>query len=98
MSGPEFFQTVMGHRFYERDVPKIAEALSEIAKVAPAIPALVKLLEQQAAPLIAVKDVNEDQARADGDALNRLAEMLRDRTVSLRDIIELVKSTGRNVL
>ncbi len=29
--GPEFFQTVMGHKFYEADVPRIARALESIA-------------------------------------------------------------------
>lgn len=28
----EFFQTGMGHKFYEHDVPEIARALSKIAK------------------------------------------------------------------
>lgn len=27
----DFFQTVMGHRFYEGDVPRIAKALTRIA-------------------------------------------------------------------
>lgn len=27
----EFFQTVMGHKFYEGDVPRIAKALERIA-------------------------------------------------------------------
>jgi hypothetical protein len=29
---PEFFQTVMGQRFYEGTMPRIAKALEEIAK------------------------------------------------------------------
>jgi hypothetical protein len=32
-TGPEFFQTPMGRRFYERDVPRAVDALSEIAKI-----------------------------------------------------------------
>lgn len=28
----EFFQTIMGKKFYERDVPKITNALEDIAK------------------------------------------------------------------
>lgn len=32
MSGPEFFQTGMGRKFYESDVPRSAEALERIAK------------------------------------------------------------------
>lgn len=28
----EFFQTVMGRKFYEYDIPRIAEALERIAK------------------------------------------------------------------
>jgi len=32
MSGPEFFQTGMGRRFYEHDVPRMADALESIAK------------------------------------------------------------------
>jgi len=32
MPGPEFFQTRMGHKFYEADVPRIAEALEHIGK------------------------------------------------------------------
>ena len=28
---PEFFQTVMGHRFYERDVPALVRQLARIA-------------------------------------------------------------------
>mgnify|MGYP007071674312 CR=1 FL=1 len=30
MPGPEFFQTVMGHRFYEGDVPAIRRNLEAI--------------------------------------------------------------------
>lgn len=30
-NGPEFFQTVMGHKFYEADVPRVAKALERIA-------------------------------------------------------------------
>lgn len=29
--GPEFFQTVMGHQFYDGTMPKIAKALERIA-------------------------------------------------------------------
>lgn len=32
MSGPDFFQTRMGHRFYESTLPRIASALERIAK------------------------------------------------------------------
>jgi hypothetical protein len=28
----QFFQTVMGHRFYEADVPRLINALERIAK------------------------------------------------------------------
>lgn len=31
MAGPEFFQTGMGRKFYESDVPRIAKALERIA-------------------------------------------------------------------
>jgi hypothetical protein len=31
MSGPEFFETPMGQKFYASDVPKIAKALERIA-------------------------------------------------------------------
>lgn len=31
MPGPEFFQTPMGHRFYEAIMPRIAEALQHLA-------------------------------------------------------------------
>ena len=44
--GPSFFQTIMGHTFYEGTVPRIAKALERIAaaleeanKKAAAIPA-----------------------------------------------------------
>ena len=30
-NGPEFFQTPMGHKFYQSDVPRIADALEKIA-------------------------------------------------------------------
>jgi hypothetical protein len=30
-NGPEFFQTVMGHQFYEGTMPRIAKALEKIA-------------------------------------------------------------------
>jgi hypothetical protein len=30
--GPEFFQTVMGHRYYDGTMPRIAKALERIAK------------------------------------------------------------------
>jgi hypothetical protein len=32
MPGPEFFQTKMGHRFFEATMPRIAGALEKIAK------------------------------------------------------------------
>lgn len=32
MSGPEFFQTPMGRKFYEADVPRIAKALEKLAQ------------------------------------------------------------------
>ena len=31
MSGPEFFQTRMGQKFYEADVPRMIKALERIA-------------------------------------------------------------------
>ena len=31
MSGPEFFQTVMGRHFYDGTMPRVAEALERIA-------------------------------------------------------------------
>jgi len=31
-NGVEFFQTVMGRRFYEHDVPRMADAMESIAK------------------------------------------------------------------
>ena len=31
MPGPEFFQTGMGHKFYDSDVPRIVKALERIA-------------------------------------------------------------------
>ncbi len=31
MAGPEFFQTVMGHRYYDSTMPRIAAALETIA-------------------------------------------------------------------
>lgn len=31
MPGPQFFETRMGHKFYEADVPRIAKALESIA-------------------------------------------------------------------
>ena len=31
MAGPEFFQTQMGHRFYESTMPRIAKALEQLA-------------------------------------------------------------------
>lgn len=38
--GPEFFQTGMGRRFYEHDVPRIADSLVRIAE------SLEKLIER----------------------------------------------------
>ena len=29
---PDFFQTIMGRKFYEGDVPRIAKSLDDIAK------------------------------------------------------------------
>ncbi len=37
MPGPEFFQTAMGRRFYEHDVPRIAESLEHLAAVVTAL-------------------------------------------------------------
>lgn len=44
MPGTDFFQTIMGRKFYEGDVPRIAKALERIAA------ALEKLAEQGPAP------------------------------------------------
>jgi hypothetical protein len=41
MAGPEFFQTMMGKRFYESTAPRIASALERIAE------ALEKNLESE---------------------------------------------------
>lgn len=30
-AGPEFFQTIMGHKFFENDVPRIMKALERLA-------------------------------------------------------------------
>lgn len=30
MSGPEFFQTLMGHKFYERDFPELVRQLARL--------------------------------------------------------------------
>ena len=32
MTGPEFFQTGLGRKFYQSDVPRIASALEKIAE------------------------------------------------------------------
>ena len=32
MPGPEFFQTRMGQKFYAGDIPRIVDALADIAK------------------------------------------------------------------
>ena len=32
MSGPQFFETQMGRRYYERDVPRMVTALEQIAE------------------------------------------------------------------
>jgi hypothetical protein len=31
MAGPEFFQTVMGRRFFERDIPRLIEVVGRVA-------------------------------------------------------------------
>jgi len=31
MNGPSFFQTMMGRKFYEHDVPQVANSLKRIA-------------------------------------------------------------------
>lgn len=41
MPGPEFFQTRMGRKFYEADVPRIAASLEKIAE------ALQKLIKEK---------------------------------------------------
>ena len=45
--GPEFFQTMMGRKFYEADVPRLIKALEKIAVE----------LEKFNAPQIICKDV-----------------------------------------
>lgn len=44
MPGPEFFQTVMGHRFYEGDVPAIRRHLEGINAALVALTAAVNRL------------------------------------------------------
>lgn len=50
--GLEFFQTVMGHKFYRADVPQIAESLDRIAT---ALEKLVEVEEFKKGKLVLVR-------------------------------------------
>lgn len=74
MAGPQFFQTVMGRRFYEGDVPRIASALTRIAE---ALEGGQKVESEQL-------EVLEEEAEERGDSsedvrrgLRRGAELVR---------------------
>jgi len=46
MAGPEFFQTRMGQKFYEHDVPQISEALQALAKCVEPLQTIAKGLQR----------------------------------------------------
>lgn len=95
-NGPEFFQTVMGHRFFERDVPKIVDALGSLADSARTIGAEMQLRRQERTEQAAHATA---RAGADGDALDEIADVLRgahsDASAIVGDIAEIIRSTGR---
>lgn len=51
MAGPEFFQTRMGHTFYEGTMPRIAKALERIAD---ALEGQAQLKQADAKPVVEV--------------------------------------------
>jgi hypothetical protein len=68
MPGPDFFQTTMGRRFYESDVPKIARSLDKLAD------ALAEFVQMHQ---IVSKIPTEKEATESAMALNR-ARMILD--------------------
>ena len=52
--GPQFFQTMMGRRFYESDVPRIAKALERIATE----------LEKSNTPIVEIKEAKIGEAES----------------------------------
>lgn len=93
MPGPEFFQTRMGQRFYEVDVPRIVSALERIAealKPGQTTPPLVDTLaEQLAASPTAAR--NEDSWSA---ARRGAARFNSGRVAVEVDVLERSKGAG----
>lgn len=46
MPGPEFFQTPMGHKFYEGTMPAIAKNLTELSKSLACLPSISEALDK----------------------------------------------------
>jgi hypothetical protein len=61
MSGPQFFQTNMGARFYQATMPRIAEALEKIAKKLDEQP--IQSGDQQHAQPAAVQGIDPEMIR-----------------------------------
>lgn len=53
--GPEFFQTVMGHRFYDSTMPNLVEAIEKNAK---AMNRLAAAMEENNKLLLAAKSTD----------------------------------------
>jgi uncharacterized coiled-coil protein SlyX len=78
--GPEFFQTAMGRKFYESDVPRIAAALEQIATA----------LSSRAAPEVEARAARVDRIASDmsEQITEANAELARNKQ-TLRAIVAL---------
>lgn len=89
----EFFQTVMGAKFFDGTVPRVAKALERIAE------ALEKpALRVQGGAYLPDAGVQVQVQIADARALDRLAELFDGRVLSSSDIEEcreILRGTGR---
>jgi len=85
MPGPEFFQTRMGQKYYEADVPRIAEALEHIGK------------QLMIANELKKKELERERQEQKTEAPMSMQETLRERAVrQLAEVHEFYQTRSNN--
>lgn len=94
MSGPEFFQTKMGHAFFERDVPAIRKALDRIAD-ALSVSCDSAIRERSRDELVAMCEMQSDTIGNIRAALNLSpdtgAALVIERAFALTDVLRALR-------
>lgn len=83
----EFARTVMGHRFFERDIPKLVDGIGALADAGKRIAGLLEMARQERSQSAA--DVADDM-RLDAEAFKMVKEVCR-RDLPPSDVLNRVK-------